>query len=91
MVTQAGILDQAAEDRSTDLRRELAHVNEQCPVAHAMRQDWRQRCLQAEEECRRWEAKYRNLKRRKGLEHEPDEADETSVDFNAMSRIGVVN
>jgi hypothetical protein len=42
-----------------------------------MAMDWRLRALAAEELCRRFEQKYRNLKRRKGLEHEADALDET--------------
>jgi hypothetical protein len=59
------------------LQRELAHVDEQCRVAHALAMSFRQRALAAEEACRRWEQKYRNLKRRKGLEHEAEALDET--------------
>jgi hypothetical protein len=58
------------------LTRELAHVGEQCRLAHRMAMDWRQRALTAEEQSRRLQRKYYNLKRRKGLEHESDEPDE---------------
>jgi hypothetical protein len=67
------------------LQREIAHVTEQCRTAHAMAMDWRQRCLTAEARNQRLERKYRNLKRRKGLEHidetggAPDETDEAST------------
>jgi hypothetical protein len=39
------------------LRRELAHVSEQCRVAHSMAMEWRQRCLASEEHCRRLQKK----------------------------------
>jgi hypothetical protein len=58
------------------LQRELTHVNDQCRTAHAMAMDWRRRCLDAEARCQRLEQKYRNLKRRKGLEHVADAGDE---------------
>jgi hypothetical protein len=35
------------------LQRELAHVDRQFRVAHAMAMSWRQRALDAEEQCRR--------------------------------------
>jgi hypothetical protein len=64
------------------LERELAHIAEQCRTAHAMAMNWRQRCFTAEAKVQRLERKYRNLKRRKGLEHvdetggDPDQGDE---------------
>jgi len=54
----------------TRLRRELAHVGEQCQVAHAMAMDWRKRALKAEEQCQRLQAKYDKLRRRKGAGHD---------------------
>jgi hypothetical protein len=45
------------------LKWELAHVNEQCQVAHAMAMSWRQRCQAAEEKCERLQ---RKLDRRLG-------------------------
>jgi capsule polysaccharide export protein KpsE/RkpR len=35
------------------LQRELAHVQEQAQVAHAMAMSWKTRCLQAEAQVRR--------------------------------------
>jgi hypothetical protein len=77
------VLDTETPDQTiARLERDLAHVTEQCRTAHAMAMDWRTRCLVAEERNQRLERKYRNLKRRKGLEHvdetggETDQADE---------------
>jgi hypothetical protein len=67
------------------LRHEVWHVGEQCRVAHAMAMSWRQRALVAEEQSRRLERKYRNLKRRKGLEHEAEELDESADEDAALS------
>jgi hypothetical protein len=68
---------EALKGETKRLRRELEHVDAQCRTAHAMAMDWRRRALKAEEDCRRWERKYRNLKRRKGVEHEADALDES--------------
>jgi hypothetical protein len=76
------LVEESPEQVTARLQRELAHVNEQCRTAHAMAMDWRQRCLAAEGRVQRLERKYRNLKRRKGLEHvdetggDPEQADE---------------
>jgi hypothetical protein len=67
------------------MTRELAHISEQCQVAHTMAQDWRRRCLMAEAQHQRLERKYRNLRKRKGLEHEADELDETPHEDEALS------
>jgi hypothetical protein len=67
------------------LRRELDHRDAQCKTAHAMAMDWRRRALTAEEQCRRLERKYRNLKRRKGLEHEADDLGESADEDEALS------
>jgi hypothetical protein len=81
--------DQTEAGPSTDelerLRRELAHVNSQCQTAHAMAMDWRRRALAAEEQSRRLERKYHNLKKRKGLEHEADALDENGDADAALS------
>jgi hypothetical protein len=70
----------------TRLEREVAHVTDQCRTAHAMAMDWRQRCLDAEARCQRLEQKYRNLRRRKGLEHvaEPDDATESADETQSL-------
>jgi hypothetical protein len=72
------------------LQREVAHVTDQCRTAHAMAMDWRQRCLDAGARCQRLERKYRNLKRRKGLEHvaEPEDATESADEELSFHRCG---
>jgi hypothetical protein len=77
-------LDTPADDVSS-LRRELEHVSQQAIVSHRMAMDWRRRALAAEEQCRRLERKYRNLKKREGLEHEVDELDESADADAALS------
>jgi hypothetical protein len=67
------------------LRHEVWHVGEQCRVAHAMAISWRQRALTAAEQSQRLERKYRNLKKRKGLEHEADALDESADADAALS------
>ena len=76
--------DTAAQENDR-LRREIAHVNEQAVVAHHMAMDWRQRAMDAEEQYRRLERKYHNLKKRKGVEREADEPDESQDDDEALS------
>jgi hypothetical protein len=81
-VIMPSLTTESPEQTIDHLTRELAHVSEQCRTAHAMAMDWRQRCLAAEAKVQRLEHKYRNLKRRKGLEHidetggDPDQADD---------------
>jgi hypothetical protein len=77
-------LDTPADEVSS-LRRELDHRDAQCTTAHAMAMSWRQRALVAEEQSRRVERKYRHLKRRKGVEHEADDLDESANEDAALS------
>jgi hypothetical protein len=72
-------------DEIERLRCEFVRVDEQSRVAHAMAMSWRQRALTAEEQSRRLERKYRNLKKRKGWEHEADELDEGADENAALS------
>jgi hypothetical protein len=48
-------------DDLTTLRRELAHVSEQCRIAHTMAQSWKSRALAADKRC---EALQKQLDRR---------------------------
>jgi hypothetical protein len=83
-------IDQASlEQTIAHLTRELVHVNEQCRTAHAMAMDWRTRCLAAEARNQRLERKYRNLKRRKGLEHVDETGGETDRADEALSGAAV--
>jgi hypothetical protein len=71
------------------LRREVEHINQQLQVKHLMSVDWRVRALTAEEHCRRLERKYQNLRKRKGIESEADDAEERDVASQSSEGEGI--
>jgi hypothetical protein len=44
-------------DELASLRRELAHVSEQCSITHTMAVNWKQRALAAEKQCEQLQQK----------------------------------